>query len=274
MNTENGQYWEITDSAFRGCRKVSAGCDNCWAEKMAWRHAHNPKTQGLYKGLVSAGKWTGSTRYDAAWFPRLMDKKKGKVVFFNGMGDLFHEANKPSDIQKCLTRIDMCRQHLFIVATKRPAVALYHLRIGGHNIQNLGLLASVENQAALVDRVRFIAGCKPHVLFTGLSCEPLLGPLDFPAAGAGWEDGKPGKILGALDWIVVGGESAGKMSTRYMTVKDFSDLAHTAAAAGIPLWLKQFGGPVGKFSGRTLKDGQQFNGLPPALKYWQIWGRK
>lgn len=268
MNTTTGQYWDMTASAFRGCSHASAGCDNCWAEKMAWRHAHNPLTRKLYKGLTARGKWNGKTRYNPGWWNPLLKIREPKVIFFNGMGDMFHEANRPEDIQNCLVRMDMVRQHVFIVATKRPAVAAYHLRIASHHLDNLILLASVEDQKTLEERGRFIAACKPHVAAVGLSAEPLLGQISLLDAGRLNPRGDGLGYESDLDWIVVGGETG--PGARPMMQRDFTQLCFSAAGAKIPLWLKQIGV---SHLGRTLARGQQFNGVPEALMKRLEWAR-
>ena len=89
----SGKYWDITRTAIRGCSHASRGCDHCWAERMAWRLAHNPnkKISDKYAGLVWRDGWNGDTWHDDIWDMGL--PKKGKRILFNCMGDLFHKAN-------------------------------------------------------------------------------------------------------------------------------------------------------------------------------------
>lgn len=216
----NNKYWDITRTAFRGCRPVSAGCDHCWAARFAWRCANNKKTAALYTGLVTAAGWTGKTRYTPDWDKGLPTKPKR--ILFNCMGDLFHEANRPGDIQNCLGTMARWPQHTFIVPTKRPAVAFYHLKTFNRRINNMVLLASVENQASADDRIPWALECQPHVKLVGASAEPLLGPIDFkkiriqktvsiaskPAATINAL--RPGIVLltrAALGWVIVGQET-------------------------------------------------------------------
>ena len=46
-----------------GCSKVSEGCKNCYAEKMANRLAFNPKTKADYAEVITDGKWNGKTTF-------------------------------------------------------------------------------------------------------------------------------------------------------------------------------------------------------------------
>lgn len=272
MNLNKGEFWDITANAFRGCSTASRGCDNCWALRMAWRHAHNPKIGGQYKDLVGnntgnvvrgplkgygtytapAPSWTGKTSYNPAWAAPLRVIKKRQRVFLNGMGDMFHEANLPSDIQHCLEAILNTPQHLFIVATKRPAIALYHLRISNEYHDNLILLASTEDQDAWDKRIPYLLECRHHLPAVGALCEPLLGRIS-PAG------------IDRLDWILVGGETGPK--PRFMDGGWNLELLSAAKAACVPYFFKQFGG----FRGRMRHIYQQtWNGGPEIWKSWRV----
>ena len=177
---------------------------------MTWRLAHNPLMGGFYDGLVSDRRWTGRTKYDAGWWHKLAAMKKGKRVFFNGMGDLFHENNNGQDIIDCLQKIRQCSQHIFITPTKRPHIAANILKALCEKVPNLILLASVENQEQADKRVPALLRCAPYVKAVGLSAEPLIGPLDI----SGWVvNYNPGayhdiwKKRSDIGWIVCGGET-------------------------------------------------------------------
>ena len=192
----SGKYWDITRTAIRGCSHASRGCDHCWAERMAWRLAHNPnkKISDKYAGLVWRDGWNGDTWHDDIWDMGL--PKKGKRILFNCMGDLFHKANKPGDIQAVLDRMRCWPQHTFIVPTKRTRGAQYHLKVFRRSMTNMVLLASVEDQAALDDRLPALLECKPHVKMIGLSVEPFLGEIEID----------PEEIR-KLGWIIIGRET-------------------------------------------------------------------
>ncbi len=201
----SAKYWDITRTAFRGCRHVSAGCDHCWAERFAWRLANNPnpRVSRQYSGLVTATGWTGKTRYNLYWTLDLPNK--GKKILFNCMGDLFHEANKPEDIQDCLDKMQEYSKHTFIVPTKRPAVAFYHLKTFNRHIENMVLLASVEDQATADERLPWALRCHDHVKLVGASVEPLLGPVDLSEYIEHPLYGEPREDI--LKWIIIGPET-------------------------------------------------------------------
>ena len=60
MSDKSGIEWtDATWNPVGGCTKCSPGCANCYAERMAHRLGHNPKTP-QYAGLTDeAGHWTG-----------------------------------------------------------------------------------------------------------------------------------------------------------------------------------------------------------------------
>lgn len=108
----------------RGCSKVSEGCRNCYAERMAGRFC---KEGQPYHGLVDvdpkgrlAPRWTGEARF----IPEMLDAplrwKKPSTIFVNSMSDLFHESVTFEQIAAVYGIIAACPQHTFQVLTKRP----------------------------------------------------------------------------------------------------------------------------------------------------------
>lgn len=272
MSAKNGEFWDITANAFRGCSPVSAGCDNCWAVRMAWRHIHNPTTGGVYAGLVERQQilhraalpgeavtqsrevvpgWTGQTRYNTAWAAPLAVMASRQRVFLNGMGDFFHEANRPGDIQHALEQIKRLTQHLFIVITKRPTVAQYNLKVHNWQIPNMILLASAEDQATWNERLLYVTNCRPHVAAVGINCEPLLGPII------------PGLHLKDIDWLIAGGEAG--PHARFVNPRWVGELAHEADLAGVPFWFKQWG----KTARGRVVGGEERNGAPEVWTEWK-----
>ena len=88
--------------------------------------------------------------------------------------------------------------------------------------------------------------CKSYFGVIGLSCEPLLGPIDINVAGL-TED----EILFLLDWVIVGGESGYK--ARPMHPNWARQLRDQCVAAGTSFFFKQWGEwtPMSEFSSKT-----------------------
>jgi protein gp37 len=125
MGRETNISWtDATWNPIRGCSRVSEGCRNCYAEKIA----HRFSGEGLaYEGLVqldaagkSTGKWNGKIEFIE---DRLLDPMKWqnpRRIFVNSMSDLFHENVNRTDLRLILAVILLCPQHTFQVLTKRP----------------------------------------------------------------------------------------------------------------------------------------------------------
>lgn len=134
---------EWTDATWNpvvGCRRVSEGCRNCYAERMAARvvsmsRARNASTP--YERVVRLGDdgaprplWNGR----AVTLPeRLADPlrwRKPRRVFVNSMSDLFHEDVPDEFIAAVFGVMAATPQHTYQVLTKRPARAVEWLE--GH----------------------------------------------------------------------------------------------------------------------------------------------
>lgn len=121
MGDTSIEWTSKTWNPVRGCRRVSPGCVNCYAERQAIRMAG---PGGPYEGLVrstpNGPRWTGS----AHLIPEMLDLpltwKKPQRVFVNSMSDLFHEDLPDIDIAAVFGVMAAAPQHSFQILTKRP----------------------------------------------------------------------------------------------------------------------------------------------------------
>lgn len=107
--------------------------------------------------------------------------------------------------------------------------------------RNLWLLISAENQHALDTRIVWLLKCRDLVPVLGLSCEPLLGPIEFSNVN-GRSDfvqqmGK--KALTGIDWVITGCESGGMGVRREMDPQWITAIDDQCLAAGVPHFHKQ-----------------------------------
>ena len=106
--------WNVT----RGCRRVSPGCVNCYAEKQA-----NRFKGGAYEGLVSLGKngprWTGAGRFVPDKLEEPLHWRKPRRIFVNSMSDLFFEEFTNEQIAAVFGVMATAHWHTFQVLTKR-----------------------------------------------------------------------------------------------------------------------------------------------------------
>jgi protein gp37 len=197
-----------------GCSKVSAGCKNCYAIRMAWRLQHIHHSAEKYADTVekTAGgqlNWTGKVNLSESDLKKPLAWKQPRMIFVNSESDLFHEAIPFEFIDKVFAVMGRCQHHTFQVLTKRPARMLeyynsdpyqrilnasYSLNLPkGHSLgagidnpntpgawgwKHVWLGVSVENQQTANERIPILLQTPAAIRF--LSCEPLLGPVTLP----------------------------------------------------------------------------------------------
>lgn len=219
------EWTEATWNPVTGCTKVSPGCDNCYAERLAHRlkAMGNPRYEQAFDLAVHRDLLTLPLRW-----------KKPRVVFVNSMSDLFHPAVPTSFIREVFDVMAEASQHTFQVLTKRPKRAAA-LSPKLEWPQNVWMGTSVESEEYLF-RAGELTRTPAAVRF--LSLEPLLGPLTLD--------------LGDIDWVIAGGESGpGARPPEEAWIKGIRD---QCVAAGVPFFFKQWGGRTPKAGGRTLDD--------------------
>ncbi len=117
-----------TWSPIVGCSKISAGCLNCYAEKVAHRQAHMEKKRGgpdRYGDVLDVyGKWNGKTVFVESALTKPLHWRKPRKIFVCSMSDLFHESVDFEWICEVLVVAALCPQHEFKVLTKRPDIML------------------------------------------------------------------------------------------------------------------------------------------------------
>jgi protein gp37 len=246
VGLNSGIEWtDATWNPTTGCRRVSAGCDHCYAATLARRlkAMGNPR----YQVDGPDGEGFGLTlHWDKLDEPRHW--RRPRRVFVDSMSDLFHPGIPDAFLMRVFTVMADCQRHRFQVLTKRPArmakvVTKLTTKLGGVP-PNVWLGTSVES-ADVMDRVGWLRASPSAVRF--LSLEPLLGPL-------------PGINLSNLHWFIVGGESGpGHRPIQPEWVRDIRD---QCLAAGVAFFFKQWGGRTPKSGGRLL-DGQTWNEFPP-----------
>lgn len=119
------EWTDVTWNPTRGCRRVSPGCEHCYAERQAIRMSGEG---GAYEGLVkltSKGpRWTGKGRLVPSVLAQPLRWRKPRRVFVDSMSDLFFEPFSFEEIAAVFGVMAACPQHTFQVLTKRPARAL------------------------------------------------------------------------------------------------------------------------------------------------------
>lgn len=223
----------MTWNPVTGCTKISPGCLNCYAERMAIRL----RAMGAerYKDGFKVRIHPETLELPIKW-------KRPRIIFVNSMSDLFHEEVPEDFILKVFDTMSRCPQHTFQILTKRSArlVSMNKLITWPKNVW-MGV--SVED-GRMKFRIHDLLHTDARVKF--LSCEPLIGPINrIPLKG--------------IDWVIVGGES-GPMA-RPMDAEWALDIRNECLMSGVPFFFKQWGGINKKATGRLL-DGRIWNDMP------------
>lgn len=227
------EWTESTWNPVTGCTKVSPGCRNCYAERMARR-------------LQAMGNPNYAKGFEPTIHPHTLSIpltwRRPQMVFVNSMSDLFHPAVPDDFVRKVFEVMNEASWHTFQVLTKR-ADRLAELGPDLPWALNIWAGVSVETAAFnwRIDRLRQVPAA---VRF--LSIEPLLGPIDE-------------LNLEGISWVVVGGESGPRARPiKPAWVRTLRDLC---GAADVPFFFKQWGGTNKKKAGRVL-DGRTWSELP------------
>lgn len=247
------EWTEATWNPVVGCRKVSSGCANCYAERMAKRLAamasadidagRNPGKKAAYLNVINGrGRWNGDVFLDESAVETPLAWRTPKVIFVNSMSDLFHEDVPLSFIQSIFRVMNQCPQHTFQVLTKRPERTC-EVSEQVSWTRNVWMGTSVEN-LAVVRRVHALQKTGAKVKF--LSVEPLLGPI-------------PRLPLTGINWVIVGGESG--PGARPMDPRWVRQLRKRCVARDVPFFFKQWGGVDKSATGREL-DGRTWDQMP------------
>ena len=113
------EWCDETVNPIVGCSKISDGCLNCYAEKMANRLSHMD-VEGYDEVVGYGGKWNGNTVFVPKALEKIAKWRKPKRIFVGSMTDIFHKNTSNSDIAAVFGAMCSAPRHNFILLTKRP----------------------------------------------------------------------------------------------------------------------------------------------------------
>lgn len=234
MSKDSSIEWtESTWNPVTGCTKISDGCKNCYAERMA-------------KRLMAMGHPNYTNGFNVSCHEHTLELplnwRKPKMVFANSMSDLFHKKVPYAFIEKVFHTMNKARWHCFQVLTKRSdRLSKISTRLDWTS--NIWMGVTVEN-SDYKNRIMDLHATPAAVKF--LSLEPLLGPMiNIPLKG--------------IDWVIVGGESGPR--ARKMKKEWVAEVRDQCISANVPFFFKQWGGINKKKSGRML-DNRLWDQMP------------
>jgi protein gp37 len=231
------EWTESTWNPVTGCSKISEGCKNCYAERMALR-------------LRAAGSPNYANGFAVTLHPHVLEIplrwKQPRSIFVNSMSDLFHKDVPFDFISKVFDVMCRASRHRFQILTKRSG-RLLKLSSKLPWPENVWMGVTVEN-ADHTSRISNLRETDAATKF--VSFEPLLGPI-------------PNIDLEGVDWVIVGGESGPK--ARPMKPEWPTDIRDQCLSAHVPFFFKQWGGVNKKKSGRIL-DGRTWDAMPTSIQ--------
>ena len=215
------------------CTKISPGCKNCYAERMARRL--KAMRQPNYRNEFKLTLHEHALELPLKW-------KKPQTIFVNSMSDLFHKDVPTEFIKQIFEMMNKAYWHHFQILTKRSR-RLLKLDSQLNWSPNIWIGVSVENEnyKYRIDNLRMT---RANIRF--LSIEPLLGPLNSLE-------------LDGIDWVIVGGESG--PGARPMNKAWVTDIRDLCLRVNVPFFFKQWGGFNKKKTGRLL-DGKLWDEMP------------
>lgn len=122
------EWTDATWNPVRGCSRVSPGCLNCYAEKVATRFSDPGQPFHLFADRLPKPHWTGKVDLVESHLMDPLKWRKPKRIFVNSMSDLFHEGLSDEQIDRVFAVMALCPQHTFQVLTKRPERMLEFFR--------------------------------------------------------------------------------------------------------------------------------------------------
>lgn len=253
MGDTTGIAWsDSTWNPWIGCRKVSAGCAHCYAEKLV-----NGRMGGEFRTVrrTTSELWSRPYRWNRETNPG----SRPRLVFTCSLSDWFIEeadAWRP----EAWTIVRATPNLAWQILTKRPERIAAHLPPdwGDSGYPNVWLGVSGEDLEKAKERGSILARIPARVRF--LSAEPWLqaySPSDMR---------RYLEVAEMFDWVIVGGESG--PACRPMDERSALALINAVALSERAVYLKQLGGPswsTKRDHEQAILDGRTWTELPLGL---------
>jgi protein gp37 len=219
-------WCDATFNPWIGCQKVSAGCDNCYAETLMDKRYHRVQWGPHGERIrTSESNW----KQPARWAKKARAAGTRPKVFCSSLADVFDNKAPKGARQDLAGTIEGTPELDWLLLTKRPENI-------GDMIDDMGwfrgfppnvwLGTTCEDQAAYERRWPILARFNVRVRF--ISYEPAIGALTILD-----HKEKP-------DWLICGGESG--TNFRPMPMHWAGDVMDECAEHFVPFFMKQMAG--------------------------------
>ena len=230
---KGAKYWDHAWNPVIGCHKISEGCANCYAARLAAQYSELQDTDGGFE--------PHSPKH-------LKRPSSNGVVFVGNMTDIFGEWNDPVEIVEWLMKLDDRAENLIL--TKRPE-RMKKLIAGIEPRRRAWWGTTAENVERYAERVLNLWQIRTPQVKTWISLEPLLGPIDLTTGHY---------TLLPYDWVVVGAESG--PNRRQCKLEWVRQIVWQCGKARVPVFVKQL-----DIGGKLVKDIEKF---PEDLQIRQV----
>jgi protein gp37 len=270
------QWTDATWNPVTGCSKVSAGCDNCYAQQLHNRRYRATVSAALERVERHHGETVAqliarargqeraegdsilpfrSRTYDEPFavvrchperVVAMLGSRRwaGRRVFVNSMSDLFHERVPDEFLRLVFWAMAGRPEITFQVLTKRPRrMAEFVTGFLDRDwpmgpLPNVWLGTSVEDQQSADERMGALVDVPAVVRF--LSIEPLLEEVELMPLFVSYDRATRGwEGTDAVHWVIVGGESGPK--ARPCDPGWIRLVRDQCRAAGVAVFVKQLG---------------------------------
>lgn len=221
------EFTDLSWNPVTGCTKITEGCRNCYAARIAKKLHDNGNVR--YTNGFNVTCHEDKLDVPLHW-------RKPREIFVNSMSDIFHDDVPAEFIKKIFCIMNQTLHHRYYVLTKRPKRMIAMISELEWT-PNIWVGVSVEDEATLwrMDEMKKVPAIRNFV-----SVEPLLEDLGV-------------LNLEGVDWIICGGESG--PGARFIKKDWVRNVRDQCNAAGIPFYFKQWGGESRWETGREL-DGR------------------
>ncbi|MGH2731424.1 MAG: DUF5131 family protein [Actinomycetota bacterium] len=261
------QWCDHSFNPWWGCARVSPGCANCYAERLAARWGHDLWAKRGPRRRFGEAHWGEPLR----WNRRAEREGRRARVFCASMADVFedHPALAP-EREKLWRLIEQTPWLEWQLLTKRPENVGGMAPWGSSWPPNVWLGVSAENQEFAERRIHRLLQIPAALRF--VSAEPLVGPIDLrglrapnsaPIDCPGGEvidprDGIDAACPDRIHWVIAGGESG--PGARPMDLAWARRLVADCRSVGVPVFVKQLGSAWAKDRHADPKGGD-----------WELW---
>lgn len=217
----NIDWCDSTFNPWWGCRKVSEGCLNCYAERDNDERFKRVKQWGKDYYRTSKTYWEKAE----AWAKEALRKGKMRRVFVGSMMDAF-DADAPEgwrrDLWRLLGQVIKYDSIEWVLLTKRPEniFTMLPAEFQGNPMIRIGVTAETDALADERTDQLLTSWAGPNFV----SVEPMLEAIELPN-------------MGHLHWVICGAESGPK--ARPMDLGWVRGLRHQCLAWEVPFFFKQ-----------------------------------